>query len=115
MVPPATLRQANCYYSSSDPAFADRYEAFEHYEKVKKGEVPLDGGWRVYSSGAGICVRLIMQNFLGLRWETARLVIDPVIPKALDGLRVELHLAGRQFDITYRIEKNGCGPTRGKP
>ncbi len=111
MVPPAALRQANCYYSSSDPAFADRYEAFEHYEKVKGGEVPLEGGWRVYSSGAGICVRLIIQNFLGLRWETSRLVIDPVIPKALDGLHVGLQLAGKQFDITYRIEKNGWGPT----
>jgi 1,2-beta-oligoglucan phosphorylase len=110
LVPSATLRQANCYYSSSDPAFADRYEAFEHYEKVKNGEVPLDGGWRVYSSGAGICVRLIIQNFLGLRWEKSRIVIDPVMPKSLDGLRVDLHLAGRHFDITYRIDKNGCGP-----
>ena len=112
LVPSATLRQANCYYSSSDPAFADRYEAYKDYEKVKSGDVPLDGGWRIYSSGSGICVRLIMQNFLGLRWETSRLVIDPVIPAALDGLRVELHLAGRQFDVTYRIGESGCGPTR---
>jgi cellobiose phosphorylase len=111
LVPPAAIRQSNCYYSSSDPAFTDRYEAFEQYEKVKRGEVPLDGGWRVYSSGAGICVRLIMQNFLGVRWETSRLVIDPVVPKALDGLRVWLQLAGKQFDITYRIDKTGCGPT----
>ena len=27
-VPAATLRQANCYYSSSDAAFMDRYEAY---------------------------------------------------------------------------------------
>jgi cellobiose phosphorylase len=110
VVPPATLRQANCYYSSSDPAFADRYEAYTQYEKVKAWEVPLDGGWRVYSSGAGICVRLIVQNFLGLRWEASRLVLDPVIPAALDGTRVELRLAGRQFDVTYRIRNNGRGP-----
>ncbi|MFH0814105.1 MAG: hypothetical protein V2A69_14895, partial [Pseudomonadota bacterium] len=58
LVPAATLRQANCYYSSSDAAFADRYQAFAEYDRVKKGEVPLDGGWRVYSSGAGIGVRL---------------------------------------------------------
>ena len=112
LVLPATLRQANCYYSSSDPAFADRYEAFEGYDAVKKGEVPLDGGWRVYSSGAGICVRLIMQNFLGLHWETSRLVVDPVIPQALDGLRVELELAGRPFEVTYCITGAGCGPTK---
>ena len=80
LVPAAALRQANCYYSSSDAAFADRYEAFADYDEVKRGEVPLEGGWRVYSSGAGIGVRLIMQCFLGLRLERGRLVIDPVIP-----------------------------------
>ena len=112
LVPPATLRQANCYYSSSDPAFADRYEAFDSYDTVKKGKVPLDGGWRVYSSGAGICVRLIMQNFLGLRWEMSRLVIDPVMPQALDGLLVKLELAGRPFEVTYCIMAAGCGPTK---
>jgi len=54
VVPPAALRQANCYYSSSDAAFADRYQAYAEYEKVMKGEVPLEGGWRVYSSGAAL-------------------------------------------------------------
>jgi cellobiose phosphorylase len=112
VVPPATMRQANCYYSSSDPVFADRYEAFENYEKVKSGDVPLDGGWRVYSSGAGICVRLIIQCFLGLRWESMQLVVDPVMPEALDGLRTEIVLADKQFEVTYRVEKNGCGTTR---
>ena len=63
LVPGATLRQANCYYSSSDAAFADRYEAFAEYDRVKKGEVPLDGGWRVYSSGPGIWTRLLIQSF----------------------------------------------------
>jgi 1,2-beta-oligoglucan phosphorylase len=54
VVPAAALRQANCYYSSSDAAFADRYEAMAHYDRVKTGEVALEGGWRIYSSGAGI-------------------------------------------------------------
>jgi len=44
LVPSATIRQANCYYSSSDAAFSDRCEAFAEYGRVKKGEVPLDGG-----------------------------------------------------------------------
>lgn len=112
IVPTATLRQANCYYSSSDPAFSDRYVAFTEYERVKKSTVDFEGGWRVYSSGAGICVRLIMQNFFGVRWETALLKLDPVMPKALDGLRATLTLAGHQFEITYRIEKHGFGPTK---
>ncbi len=110
IAPSATLRQANCYFSSSDAAFADRYEAFEDYDKVKGGEVPLEGGWRVYSSGAGICVRLIMQCFLGLRQEWSSLVIDPVIPQSLDGLKVETPLAGHKVEVTYQVLAKGAGP-----
>ena len=36
IVPSATLRQANCYYSSSDAAFEDRYQASEEYERVAR-------------------------------------------------------------------------------
>lgn len=111
LVPSAGLRQANCYYSSSDPAFADRYEAFADYEKVNAGEVTLEGGWRVYSSGAGIGTRLIMQCFLGLRVEKSALVVDPVIPPELDGLAVSLNLAGHAVEVVYRIGNTGCGPT----
>ncbi len=109
MVPTATLRQANCYYSSSDPAFADRYEAFEHYDRVNRGEVALEGGWRVYSSGAGIATRLIVQCFLGIRHEKDAIVLDPVVPASLDGLRARLCLAGRSFEMHYRIQARGSG------
>jgi cellobiose phosphorylase len=77
---------------------------------VKLGEVPVEGGWRVYSSGAGICVRLIMQCFLGLRQEWSSLVIDPVIPQSLDGLKVETPLAGHKVEVTYQILGKGAGP-----
>ncbi len=111
IVPSAALRQANCYYSSSDPAFADRYDAFDHYDQVQRGDVALEGGWRVYSSGAGISVRLILQCFLGIRQEKSFLLLDPVIPAALDGLEVTLDLAGRQVQVLYRIRTCGCGPS----
>ncbi|MES2920019.1 MAG: hypothetical protein V4819_00630 [Verrucomicrobiota bacterium] len=110
LVTTAAPRQANCYYSSSDAAFKDRYEAFDDYERVNKGEVSLEGGWRVYSSGAGIGVRLIMQCFLGLRVETASLVIDPVIPAELDGLAADLLLAGHPVTVVYQIKSSGRGP-----
>jgi 1,2-beta-oligoglucan phosphorylase len=112
IVPSAGLRQANCYYSSSDPAFSDRYEAFNHYARVNRGEVALEGGWRVYSSGAGIGVRLIIQRFLGLRLEVASLVVDPVIPQTLDGLKVSLRLGDLLLDVTYHVHLKGCGPVR---
>jgi cellobiose phosphorylase len=109
IVPAAALRQANCYYSSSDPACADRYQAYAQYDRVMKGEVPFEGGWRVYSSGAGISVRLIMQCFLGLRWQASVFEIDPVMPETLDGLRVRMKLAGHAFEVTYHIKEAGCG------
>lgn len=105
----AAVRQANCYYSSSDAAFADRYQAFTEYDKVNSGEVALEGGWRVYSSGSGISVRLIMQCFLGLRLEKSALILDPVIPPDLDGLKVNLSLNDRAIDVIYRIQENGRG------
>jgi 1,2-beta-oligoglucan phosphorylase len=111
LVSNATLRQANCYYSSSDPAFSDRYQAFAEYGRVKRGEVPLDGGWRIYSSGPGIWTRLVLHSFLGLCREQSMLAIDPVIPQSLDGLRVEMAWGGALMEVTYRIEGAGCGPS----
>jgi cellobiose phosphorylase len=111
VVPAARPRQANCYYSSSDATFGDRYDALQRYAAVKDGTVPLEGGWRVYSSGAGIGLRLIHECFLGLRRAKSALVFDPVIPKALDGLRADVDVAGRRATVVYRVERNGHGPT----
>jgi cellobiose phosphorylase len=111
VVPAARLRQANCYYSSSDAAFADRYEAMARYDDVRRGTVGLEGGWRVYSSGAGIAVRLVRERFLGLGRHRSRLEIDPVIPAALDGLRTATIVAGRPLLTVYRVQGQGYGPT----
>ncbi len=112
LVPPATRRQANCYYSSSDAVFADRYQAYAGYEKVMKGDVPLEGGWRVYSSGAGIATGLIMRCLFGFRREQSELVVDPVMPPALDGARARLRLMERLFEVTYHSTGAGCGPSK---
>src|SRR5262249_61038700 len=58
-VPNARLRQANCYTSSSDADFAGRSHASARYRAVRTGSVGVEGGWRVYSSGAGIAGRLL--------------------------------------------------------
>jgi cellobiose phosphorylase len=104
------LRQANCYYSSSDAAFADRYQADAEYGRALRGEIPLEGGWRVYSSGAGIASGLILGTLFGLRLEKSWLVVDPVIPKALDGLRIEIQLAGHRIEVDFSLGDRGCGP-----
>ena len=111
-VPSASLRQANCYYSSSDAGFADRYEAEREYGRVAQGQVALDGGWRIYSSGPGIAIGLVVGSFLGIRRAARALVVDPVMPSALDGLQARLPLAGRWVGVEYRIGAKGHGPTR---
>jgi cellobiose phosphorylase len=111
IVPTATLRQANCYYSSSDAAFEDRYQASAEYDKVARGTIALDGGWRVYSSGAGIALGLTIRRFLGLSCEARALRVDPVIPSSLNGLQVDTTLRGRPLHVRYQIGKSGCGVT----
>ncbi len=108
----ASPRQANCYYSSSDAAFADRYEAQSHYGRVLGGQVALDGGWRIYSSGPGIALGLVITSLLGLRLEHDALVIDPVMPPLLDGLNVRLTLGDLRFELSYRVGPRGHGVAR---
>jgi len=112
LVPQASLRQANCYYSSSDAAFSDRYQASREYERVALGSIALAGGWRVYSSGAGIALGLIVRRLLGWSLEAQHLVLDPVMPAALDCLRVALTLRGRPLELHYRVGAAGCGVQR---
>ena len=111
LVPSATLRQSNCYYSSSDAAFADRYQASAEYERVRRGTIDLDGGWRVYSSGAGILFGLVVRHLLGLRLEADALLIDPVLPPALDGMRVRSCCWAAPSRPGYRVRGAGCGVT----
>ena len=111
LVPQATRRQANCYYSSSDAAFPDRASASRDYAQVARGEVALDGGWRVYSSGPGIALGLIVGRFLGLRREHGAVVLDPVLPQALAGLVARLPLLGFEIQLELQPGPLGHGPT----
>jgi cellobiose phosphorylase len=109
VVPSATARQSNCYYSSSDAAFEDRYQASAEYDRVARGAIALDAGWRVYSSGAGISLGLIVRHFLGLDFAAAGLRLDPVMPSGLDGLRADTSIRGHPTSIHYRVGARGCG------
>ncbi|MCU0735389.1 MAG: hypothetical protein MUF20_07680 [Methylotetracoccus sp.] len=111
VVPNAAWRQANCYYSSSDAVFPDRYEASERYLEVIAGRVPVEGGWRVYSSGPGIASRLIHRCLLGFEQRKSALIIDPVIPQSLSRLEADLVLADRPVTVIYRIAERGYGPS----
>jgi cellobiose phosphorylase len=110
VVPTAAVRQANCYYSSSDAVFHDRYEAGERYDDVKSGKVAVEGGWRIYSSGPGIAYRLIHECLVGVRRRASSVVFDPVLPPALDGLRADVRLAGAAVTMIFRTGRKGRGP-----
>jgi 1,2-beta-oligoglucan phosphorylase len=110
-LPQARPRQSTCYYSSSDAAFSDRYEAQAHYDRINRGEVALEGGWRVYSSGPGIFLRLVVESMLGIRLRGRYVEIDPVLAHSLDGLKARIVLDGTRLDIEYRVAERGFGPT----
>ena len=100
----AQRRQSNAYFSSSDAAFDDRYEAQNNYDKLRRGEVEVKGGWRVYSSGPGIYLNQMIGNVLGRRETEKQLIIDPVLPEELDGLKVSMTLYGKPVTFTYNAE-----------
>jgi len=109
-VPNARPRQSTCYYSSSDATFADRYDAARHYGEVMQGRVPLEGGWRVYSSGPGIFLRLVVECLLGVRRRGEGLEIDPVLAPVLDRLEATVPIDGVPLDLTFRVGHRGVGP-----
>ena len=45
-----------------------------------------------------------------LRHQPRYVVLDPVMPKSLDGLRARLDVHGRSVEVTYRIARRGCSP-----
>src|SRR5690554_5594966 len=69
----AGLRQANTYFSSSDAAFLDRYEAKENFNLVKSGQVEVKAGWRLYSSGPGIYIHQMISHVFGIDRKSTRL------------------------------------------
>lgn len=112
IVPCGDVRQSNCYYSSSDAVFRSRYEADERYEDIINGRMILRGGWRVYSSGPGIYIGIIITRLLGIRVEADRITIDPVLPHSMDGLSVSLELMGYRIRFNYLVQQDSFSPKR---
>jgi cellobiose phosphorylase len=80
----ASLRQRNTYFSSSDAAFHDRYKAASDWDRVKAGDIAVDGGWRIYSSGPGLYTRSLLQNVFGFRRQLGQRSRKPLTPSSVD-------------------------------
>jgi len=110
IVPCGNIRQSNCYYSSSDVTFRNRFEADERYDEIKRGTIILRGGWRIYSSGPGIFIGIIVSRLLGLRRESGKIIIDPMIPDSLDGLSASMNFMGHKTTFKYIVREDNFGP-----
>jgi 1,2-beta-oligoglucan phosphorylase len=110
IVPCGETRQSNCYYSSSDVVFKSRYEADQRYDEIKTGSITLKGGWRVYSSGPGVFIGILISRLLGIKTENGHLIIDPVMPFSFDGLVVRLDYLGKNIRWFYHVKQNNAGP-----
>jgi 1,2-beta-oligoglucan phosphorylase len=78
----ASLRQRNAYFSSSDAAFRDRYQASALWERLSLGEIAADGGWRIYSSGPGLYVYILIQHLFGIRRRFGKRLAVPRQPES---------------------------------
>jgi 1,2-beta-oligoglucan phosphorylase len=110
IVQSADIRQSNCYYSSSDVIFRNRYEADELYDEILTGRFTLKGGWRIYSSGPGIFISIIVTRLLGLRTESGNVILDPVIPHSLNGLTASIYFLGRNTTFKYKVVESQFSP-----
>ncbi len=108
VVPNAERRQSNAYFSSSDGKFNTRYAAQARFDELKAGTVPVKGGWRIYSSGPGIYMNQLISNCLGIRSEADVLIIDPVLPKRLSGMKFQF--AFDEYPVTYTYYFNQKEP-----
>nr|WP_246737732.1 hypothetical protein [Nordella sp. HKS 07] len=84
----AALRQRNCYFSSSDAAFPDRYAASAEWNRVRTGDVAVDGGWRIYSSGPGLYTNMLIRLAFGRRRHFGTRVMSPLLPARLTGVKL---------------------------
>ncbi|MBO0472613.1 hypothetical protein IGL98_001681 [Enterococcus sp. DIV0840] len=99
----AEIRQANVYFSSSDGDFKTRYDAQENFGKLKDGSVGVKGGWRIYSSGPGIYMNQLLSNVLGIREDKENMILDPILPKELDGLTMRYQIADKDVQIIFHL------------
>ncbi len=110
----ASLRQRNAYFSSSDAAFRDRYQASEQWESVRTGGVPADGGWRIYSSGPGLYAYILVQHVFGLRRRFGERTVEARLPESeralsLRGLPPATKPKGPEKSARRPVPKHSAG------
>ena len=91
---------------------ANRKEASGRYDEIMDGTVQVEGGWRIYSSGPGIFVNLIVRHVCGIRRFYDRVVIDPVLPKSMDGLTLKTSWDDQSLTVRFSVKNNEHSPIK---
>jgi CRISPR-associated protein Csx3 len=112
VVPNAQPRQANLYFSSSDAQVYDRYEAAASMEKLREGKIGALAGWRLYSSGPGIYIALVINHLFGIRRSFGEVVLDPVLPPSMNGAQLSLDWQGKCVSWNYHCSEQSYAPQR---
>jgi cellobiose phosphorylase len=108
----AQPRQANLYFSSSDAQVYDRYEAAAGMEKLRTGKIGALAGWRLYSSGPGIYIALVINHLFGIRRSFGSVVLDPVLPPSMDGSQLHLDWQRKPVRWIYHRREQSFAPHR---
>jgi CRISPR-associated protein Csx3 len=108
----ALPRQANAYFSSSDADVASRYEAAERYKEIVSGKIGVHGGWRIYSSGPGIFLSLVLTRMLGIRRHYGHIIIDPVLPRELNGLEATIPWENHWLNVRFEVRNATHTPSK---
>jgi cellobiose phosphorylase len=90
----ASLRQRNAYFSSSDAAFRDRRQSSDEWGRVRRGSIAVDGGWRIYSSGPGLCAYILIQHAFGVRRRFGKRSVKARLPRQMRNLKLVMDALG---------------------
>ena len=78
-LPHATPGSATATSPAATPLSATAIEAFAEWHRVREGTVEADGGWRIYSSGPGLYVQLLIGRLAGRRRQFGKRISDAAI------------------------------------
>jgi cellobiose phosphorylase len=73
---------------------------------VSAGEVDVAGGWRIYSSGPGIVLRVLVQDLLGVRLHGDEVVLDPLLPEGSDRTKFTIAVAEDGPALAVEVQRD---------
>ena len=73
-----------------------RLQTVEGDLHLEAGEIAVDGGWRIYSSGPGLYTNLLLRHALGVRRHFGERIAVPSVPRSVAPVTLEMAIDGRR-------------------